>query len=120
MAGPWWQRKGIALALGFLVTLPAVTTRLYASDEIEYYAYLRSLWFDGDLSFDNEYRHFYESGVTVDPGFAATFLELETSTGRRLNFGTIGAAILWSPFYAVADVSVRLARLAGVEVEADG
>jgi hypothetical protein len=35
---PW-----VVLALVFLVSLPAVTTRLYASDEIEYFAYLRAL-----------------------------------------------------------------------------
>ena len=39
----------------FLVTLPAVNVRLYASDEVQYFAFLRSLWFDRDLSFDNEY-----------------------------------------------------------------
>ena len=52
---PW-----AVLTLLFLISLPAVTTRLYASDEIEYFAYLRSLYFDRDLSFDNEYRYFYD------------------------------------------------------------
>jgi hypothetical protein len=47
-ANPW-----LALFLVFLLSLPAVTTRLYASDEIEYFAYLRSVWFDGDLRFEN-------------------------------------------------------------------
>ena len=28
----------------------------------------------------------------------------ETAAGRRINFGTMGCAILWSPFYAVGDV----------------
>ena len=36
-------------------------------------------------------------------GFHETFLERTTETGRRINFGTIGCALLWSPFYAVAD-----------------
>ena len=46
----------------------------------------------------------------VDALFHETFLERQTETGRRLNFGTIGAAILWSPFYALADAGVVIAR----------
>ncbi len=36
--------------------------RIYASDEVQYFAYLRSLWFDRDVSFENEYRYFYDHG----------------------------------------------------------
>ena len=108
------------LVLLFLVSLPAVTPRLYASDEIEYFAYLRSLWFDGDLSFENEYRYFYDRGIARDHGFERTFLELETVTGLRLNFATIGPALLWSPFYALGDVAARLLHAAGADVAVDG
>jgi hypothetical protein len=112
--------KALLLVLVFLASLPAVTTRLYASDEIEYFAFLRSLWFDRDLSFDNEYRYFYDRGVAHAFGFRETFLELTTETGLRLNFGTIGCAGLWAPFYAVADVAVRVSRRFGSDVAADG
>jgi hypothetical protein len=97
----WW------LVGVFLLTLPAVTTRIYASDEVQYFAYLRSLWFDGDVSFENEYRSFYDRGVAADALFHETFLERTTETGRRINFATIGCAVLWSPFYAAADLYVR-------------
>ncbi len=100
--------------------MPGVTTRLYAADEVETFAFLRSLWFDHDVSFENEYRHFYESGVAADEGFRLTFLEPATETGLRRNFNTIGCALLWAPFYAVADVGVRLARSVGSTVAADG
>src|ERR1700759_543656 len=113
-------RRAWALVLAFIVSLPAVTSRLYASDEIEYYSFLRSLWFDQDLSFDNEYRYFADHGIARGVGFRETFLELTTPTGRRYNFGTIGSAILWLPMYAAADVGVRAARAAGVDVAADG
>lgn len=96
----WW------LVLVFALSLPAVTPRIYASDEIQYFAYLRSLWFDRDVSFENEYRRFYERGVAADAGFHETFLERTTETGRRINFATLGCAILWSPFYAAADAWV--------------
>lgn len=110
----------VALGLAFLLSLPAVTTRFYASDEIEYFAYLRSLWFDRDLSFENEYRYFYERGIAQGAGFHATFLEATTATGLRINYAPIGSAILWAPFYAVADVGVRIARALGTDIPADG
>ncbi len=99
-ASPWW------LVLAFVLALPAVTPRIYASDEVQYFAYLRSLWFDRDVSFENDYRRFYDRGIAADAGFHETFLERTTETGRRINFATIGCALLWSPFYAVADAWV--------------
>ncbi len=110
----------LLLVAAFVLSLPAVTTRIYASDEVQFYAFLRSWWFDRDVSFDNEYRHFYESGAVRTDLFRATFLERETPTGLRLNFGTAGSALLWAPFYAAADAGVRLARGAGQPIEADG
>ncbi len=114
------QRELVGLCVAFAFTLPAVTPRLYASDEIQYFSYLRSLWFDRDLSFENEYRHFYERHIGRGENFHATFLELETDVGRRPNFGTIGAAFLWTPFYACGDITARVMRAAGVEIEPDG
>ena len=108
------------LALIFLVSLPAVTTRIYASDEVQYFAYLRSLWFDGDVSFENEYQHFYDAGIAASQGFHETFLERTTETGRRINFGTIGCALLWSPFYAVGDIVAHVAHAMGRSVAVDG
>ena len=58
-----------------LLTLPGVTPRIYASDEVQYVAFLRSLWFDGDVSFDNEYQHFYDAGSRATPVSHETFLE---------------------------------------------
>ena len=62
MIGPT-RRQWVVLVCLFLLSLPAVTARIYSSDEIQYYAYLRSLWFDHDLSFENEYQHFYDLGI---------------------------------------------------------
>jgi hypothetical protein len=102
------KRDLLLLAAAFVLSLPLVTPRLYASDEVQYFSYLRSLWFDRDVSFENEYRHFYDAGVTRYDGFHETFLERTTDTGRRVNFATMGSAILWSPFYAAADASTHL------------
>ena len=108
------------LAVIFVVSLPAVTARIYATDEIQYFSYLRSLWFDRDVSFENEYRHFVDTGPGTAPGFFETYLELRTETGKRINYGTIGSAILWAPFYGVADLWVIAARSAGSGVARDG
>lgn len=122
---PWrtatWNGRGL-LALVFLLTLPLVTSRLRASDEIEYFAYLRSLAFDQDLDFENEYRYFYEQSPKALAGFHYTFLELRDEvTGRRLNFGPLGSALLWSPFYFLAHVLVVGLRAMGLaSVPADG
>ncbi len=103
----------------FLVSLPAITPRIYASDEVQYFAYLRSIWFDHDVSFENEYQHFEASGFAA-PGFHETFLERTTDTGRRINFGTIGCALLWAPFFAIADLLTRLLNATGGAIPADG
>ena len=90
------------------MSLPAVTPRLYSSDEIQFFSYLRSLYFDRDVSFENEYQYFYDRNIARSQGFHETFLVRTTDTGRRVNYATIGCALLWSPFYAIADLWTRL------------
>ena len=113
-------RELALLTAAFVLTLPAVTARVYASDEIQYFSYLRSLWFDGDVSFENEYRYFYDRNIGRGENFHATFLQLETDAGRRPNFGTLGAALLWAPFYAAGDAAARVRAASGASVETDG
>jgi hypothetical protein len=109
------------VVLAWLLTLPLVTPKIRGADEIEYFAYLRSMAFDRDLEFGNEYRHFYERDPQGLAGFAATFLDrLEPQTGRHINFAPLGSALLWSPFYLLAHLGVLLARAAGSSVPADG
>ena len=114
------SRQWMVPVLLFVLALPAITPRLYASDEVGYFANLRSLWFDHDVSFDNEYRYFYDRGIAVAWTFYESYLVRETATGLRYSYWTVGPAILWSPFYAVADVTTRVRRAFGSEVPADG
>jgi hypothetical protein len=114
------RREVLLLFFLFIVSLPAVTARLYSSDEVEYFSYLRSLWFDRDVSFQNEYQYFYDHHIAQTPDFHTTFLELETATHHRINYGTIGCAILWTPFYGAADAVTRALRAAGRPVLVDG
>ncbi len=103
------RRELLVLVSAFVLSLPAVTPRIYASDEIQYFSYLRSLWFDHDVSFENEYQYFFDRNIGRGEGFHATFLEQYTDAGRRPSFATIGSALLWSPFYAAADLLTRIA-----------
>jgi hypothetical protein len=98
-------RSTAALVLLFALSLPAVTTRFYASDEIQFFAWLRSVVFDRDADFDNEYRYFYDTGRIRDEGFRITFLEEINEAGRRRNFTPIGTALLWAPFFAIGHVA---------------
>ena len=94
-----------ALVSLFVLSLPLVTTRIYASDEVEAFAWARSWVFDRDVNFENEYEHFYDSRQVQTASFHETFLERENEAGRRLNFMPIGTAILWLPFYGAGHVA---------------
>jgi hypothetical protein len=105
----------------FVLTLPLVTPKVRGADEIEYFSYLRSAVFDRDLHFENEYRYFYERDPQGLAGFKSTFLDRrEEATLRPINFGSLGAALLWSPFYLLAHLLVLVARALGAGVAADG
>jgi hypothetical protein len=69
------------------------------SDGIDHYVFLRSLAVDHDLALANDYE-------IVSPRRAST--EPNTPLGRTGNAHSIGPALLWAPFYAVADVVTRL------------
>lgn len=105
----------------FLLTLPLVTPKIRGADEIEYFSYLPSLVFDHDLDFGDEYQHFYDRDPTGLAGFKATFLDRrDPATGRHINFGPIGTAVLWSPFYLLAHGATVVAGALGSDVPADG
>lgn len=96
------ERGLLVMLVLFVVSLPFVTPRVAASDEIEYFSYLPSLVFDGDLNFLNQYQYFCDRDpVCVSPTFRQTFIDLKTPTGLQINFGPIGTALLWLPFYLV-------------------
>ncbi|MCG3142168.1 MAG: hypothetical protein HDKAJFGB_03556 [Anaerolineae bacterium] len=103
--GKFRLERGLALALIlFAASLPFVTPRVAASDEIEYFSYLPSILLDGDLNFRNQYEYFCKLNPTdcVKSRFQETFLDLKTPTGLQINFGPMGTAVLWLPFYLLA------------------
>lgn len=117
----WFRdRTELVLAVMLLGSLVLVTPRIAESDAVEYFSYLPSILFDHDVSFDDEYRYFYDEDPEGRRGFKETFLDRSTPTGLRLNFGPMGTAVLWSPFYIATHAGVVVAGALGVDVEADG
>ncbi len=97
------KRALLVLALG----LPALLAQFsrpaprLESDAVEYYAHLRSLYYDQDLEFTNEFEHFGILGRGDKTNL--------TATGHRRTIFSVGPALLWLPFYAVGHGVARLA-----------
>ena len=111
----------LILAALFALLLPLATPRVYATDEVQYYVYLRSLRFDGDLDFANDYQRFAE--MNPRSGVAESLLQpnrIREQTGLYGNIAPVGAAIMWSPFFLLADALVHVANLFGAGIPADG
>jgi hypothetical protein len=95
------------LVLALLLALPPLLVQLRLgvprldADAVEYYSHLRSLYFDHDLDFKNEFEHFgiLTRGDKKDP---------IKETGHRRTIFSVGPALLWMPFYAVGDLVARV------------
>jgi hypothetical protein len=108
------RRVGPLLTALFTVGL-ALQLQLGArlqSDGFYYFAYLRSLAFDHDVNFMNDYRMLGLGDKT--------YLFQPTATGHAESAWTIGPAIVWSPFFAVGHVAATRLRASGVDVATDG
>jgi hypothetical protein len=118
--GPW------LIPLVFLLMLPLSVPRVALSDEVQYYAYLRSVYFDRDLDFRNEYEHFAEQGRRFGDEAVANALLREDAnnpnptTGLLRNVAPVGSAILWAPGFVAADVVVAAANALGAAIPRDG
>src|SRR5258708_29685973 len=82
------------------------------SDGFYYFAYLRSLAFDHDVNFMNDYRMLGLGDKT--------YLFQPTKTGHAESAWTIGPAIVWSPFFAVGHVVATRLHAKGLDVSTDG
>lgn len=85
---------GPALAIQLLSPPPRLD-----ADAVEYYSHLRSLYFDRDVDFADEFAHF---------GILSRWDKSQpTVTGHRRTVFSVGPALLWMPFYAVGDLVAR-------------
>jgi hypothetical protein len=99
-----------ALAAGLVWQLQ--TGARLQSDAFYYYAYLRSMTFDRDVNFTNDYR-------MLGLGDKAHLFE-PTPTGYAHSAWTVGPAIVWSPFFAAGHVAATRLGAAGKDVATDG
>ncbi|MEO6458728.1 MAG: hypothetical protein ABIO92_10745 [Chloroflexia bacterium] len=118
----WWhERPLLLLCILFVAIAPLVTNRIYASDEIQYFAYTHSLFFDGDLDFSNQYLHFYESDrVKFERIYEDLYKKREPLTNLPLNVAPIGTGLLWLPSFSLAHGFVLAANSLGASIPADG
>lgn len=126
----FWQRnRGQLLIIAlFLLLLPFSLRRIYATDEVQYFAYVRSVYFDHDLDFRNEYEHFAQIGEQQqppDPAVRNALLHSDAQnpnpiTGKLRNVAPVGSAIMWAPGFVLADLGVRAANTLGAQIAADG
>jgi hypothetical protein len=77
-------------------------------DGLGYYAWLRSLLFDHDWSFDNEFDDFNATGSGVPPK------DIRTALGLRTNQWSVGPAIVWAA--TVVPAHAVLAGATGYEL----
>lgn len=110
---------GVLFVLSLIVSLP----RVYATDEVQYYSWLRSIWFDGDVDFTNEYTTFAQ--LNPNSGITESILQadrIREKTGRYGNIAPVGSAILWAPWFIISDLLLRGLHSIGIglQIPADG
>jgi hypothetical protein len=82
------------------------------SDGFYYFAYLRSIAFDRDVEFSNDYRLL---GLGDKP-----HLFEPTPTGYAQSAWTIGPAFVWAPFFAAAHPVAARLNASGADVSTNG
>jgi len=81
----------------------------FSTDDYFYYDYLRSLFFDADLSFLNERAIHHPSWVWI----RESNLVQPTPTGYVRNVFAAGVSLLWLPFFLIGHGCALISRLAG-------
>lgn len=112
---------GTALLVAHLVAAIALAKpngRVVFGDATHHFVQLRSLVFDRDLDFRNEYTRIYELRGH-EPGTEWVTSEL-TVTGHVRNYMPIGPAILWAPLYLLVIGAQWVASMAGLGSAPDG
>ena len=107
-----------ALAYGAsLVLLPKPNGQIVLGDALEHYVQLRSVIFDRDLQFMNDYAGVYR----VDEGLMREHAALKlTPTGHMRNYMPVGPAILWAPAFLLVTAFVWAINALGLSYPLDG
>jgi hypothetical protein len=114
---------GLACALAYglsLVLLPKAGGRIVVGDAVHYFVYLRSLVFDRDLHFQNEYFRLYGLDPHAPPPPDTEWVYTPLATGYTRNLMPIGTAIVWAPIYLGVTAGAWGLHLLGLAATPDG
>ena len=100
-----------------LVVKPKPDGRIVIGDALHHYVQLRSMVFDRDLHFRNEYVRMYRLAGN-EPG--TEWVYEPTPTGHVRNLMPVGPALLWAPLYLAFTALVWCAQLVGSHYPLDG
>ena len=93
--------------------------RIVYGDGLHHYVQLRSMVFDRDLRFTNEYLRLY--GLTPQTVDSETRWVIETNaTGHIRNLMPVGPALLWTPAFLLTSCGVWVADRFGASYALDG
>jgi hypothetical protein len=91
------------LALGTLHTFSPLEQEIRGVDPVGYYAWPRSILFDRDLDFHNEYRTLNPPRLWTEWNIVRPNQD-RTPTGKMPNAFSIGPGLLWTPFLLIAHI----------------
>jgi len=114
---------GLACAVAYglsLVLLPKTGGRIVVGDAVHYFVYLRSLVFDRDLHFQNEYFRLYGLAPNAPPPPDTEWVYTPLATGYTRNLMPIGTAIVWAPIYLGVTAGAWGLHLLGLIPTPDG
>jgi hypothetical protein len=106
-----------ALYLAATTAFPRPGGRIIAGDAVHHFVYLRSLVFDRDLRFQNEYIRMYGLTQEVPDG---DWVFRPSATGHVRNMMPIGPAVVWAPAYLAAAAVASVLALVGLAPPPDG
>lgn len=113
MVARWEYLLLIAVFVGSMTQILFLPPSIHG-DGVGYFSYLRSAFFDHDLQFADEYRHFgqFTTMQMIDRG--------PTRTGLTINIWGVGTAVMWSPFYGAGHLVALASQKLGWAGAADG
>lgn len=92
--------------------------RVIFGDATHHFVQLRSMVFDRDLDFENDYLGMY--GISADDSGAEWLKHARTPTGLLRNYMPIGPALAWLPLYLVGTAGLFIASVMGLAPPPDG
>jgi hypothetical protein len=112
---------GVLFAVAYaasLVLLRKPGGQIVVGDALGHYVQLRSVVFDRDLQFKNEYARLH--GVSEEAIEAVTAGERMTPTDHIRNYMPFGPALLWAPLFLLVTATIGIANLFGAGYPLDG